>query len=239
MTTWIDGVSLFVDLGGRSGPSSAIRASCGCCCGRSAITVVALALLSWATVVGLGWLLPETVQPALDRAGRLSRRRRLVGRDRGLMLVLSVVLMVPVRRPQSSASFSTKSRRRWRTRHYPTLPPARSPGLAAQVGDSLRFLALVVGGQPRGAGGLPRRSTAGARSCSGRSTASCSGASTSSWSRCASGRPEARGAGRRALLARSGRGHRHRDPAERADAEPRGADDRCRGLHAPGSSVAG
>ena len=47
-------------------------------------------------------------------------------------------------RPPSSASSSTTSPRRSRRGTYPALPPAKALGIGRQVGDALRFLALVV-----------------------------------------------------------------------------------------------
>jgi uncharacterized protein involved in cysteine biosynthesis len=62
----------------------------------------------------------------------------------GLMLLMSVVLMVPVA-AAVVGFFLDDIAAAVEARHYPGLPPAAGPGLAAQVADALRFLALVVG----------------------------------------------------------------------------------------------
>ena len=61
----------------------------------------------------------------------------------GLMLVLSVVLMVPAA-AAVVGFFLDDIAAAVEARHYPALPPAPELGLAAQVADALRFLALVV-----------------------------------------------------------------------------------------------
>ncbi|HPG23193.1 MAG TPA: EI24 domain-containing protein, partial [Amaricoccus sp.] len=59
-----------------------------------AITVIGLALVFWAVMAGLGWLLPESV--ALPWIGPVRFLDDLASLAAvGLMLVLSVVLMVP------------------------------------------------------------------------------------------------------------------------------------------------
>jgi CysZ protein len=135
-------LSLLVDLGralGQLGDPRFLRLLL-----RSlAITVAALAILSWVVVAGLGWILPETVNlPWIGQVGFLDDVASWAAI--GAMLLLSVVLMVPVA-AAVVGFFLDEVAAAVETRSYPALPPARAQTLAAQVGDSLRFFALVVG----------------------------------------------------------------------------------------------
>ncbi|HMR62042.1 EI24 domain-containing protein, partial [Amaricoccus sp.] len=60
-----------------------------------------------------------------------------------LMLVLSVVLMVPTA-AAVVGFFLEEVADAVEAEHYPGLAPAAGPGLSAQIGDALRFFALVV-----------------------------------------------------------------------------------------------
>ena len=107
-----------------------------------AITVIGLALVFWAVMAGLGWLLPESV--ALPWIGPVRFLDDLASLAAvGLMLVLSVVLMVPTA-AAVVGFFLEEVAEAVEAEHYPGLAPVAGPGLSAQVGDALRFFALVV-----------------------------------------------------------------------------------------------
>lgn len=106
------------------------------------LTVAALAVVAWAFVAGVGWLLPETVTlPWVGGVGFLDDFAFWAAA--GGVLALSVVLMVPVA-AGAVGFFLEGVTDAVEARHYPDLPPARKLGLAAQVGDALRFFVLVV-----------------------------------------------------------------------------------------------
>jgi len=135
------GLSLIADLGralGQLGDPRFLRVLLW----ALALTIVALAVIFWAVMAGLGWLLPDSVTlPWIGQVGFLDDVASWAAV--GLMLVLSVVLMVPVA-AAVVGFFLDDIAAAVEARHYPGLPPATEPGLAAQVADSLRFLALVV-----------------------------------------------------------------------------------------------
>ena len=107
-----------------------------------AITVIGLALVFWAVMAGLGWLLPESV--ALPWIGPVRFLDDLASLAAvGLMLVLSVVLMVPTA-AAVVGFFLEEVAEAVEAEHYPELAPVAGPGLSAQIGDGLRFFALVV-----------------------------------------------------------------------------------------------
>ncbi|MCC0067482.1 MAG: EI24 domain-containing protein [Rhodovulum sp.] len=107
-----------------------------------AITVIGLALVFWAVMAGLGWLLPESV--ALPWIGPVRFLDDLASLAAvGLMLVLSVVLMVPTA-AAVVGFFLEEVAEAVEAEHYPGLAPVAGPGLSAQIGDALRFFALVV-----------------------------------------------------------------------------------------------
>ena len=107
-----------------------------------AITVIGLALVFWAVMAGLGWILPESV--ALPWIGPVRFLDDLASLAAvGLMLVLSVVLMVPTA-AAVVGFFLEEVAEAVEAEHYPGLAPVAGPGLSAQVGDALRFFALVV-----------------------------------------------------------------------------------------------
>lgn len=62
----------------------------------------------------------------------------------GLMLLLSVVLMVPVA-AGVVGFFLDAIAAAVEARHYPALPPATDLPLGQQIGDALRFAAIVLG----------------------------------------------------------------------------------------------
>jgi CysZ protein len=106
------------------------------------LTVVALALVFWAVVAGLGWLLPETV--ALPWIGEVGFVDDLASWAAvGLMLVLSVVLMVPVA-AIVVGFFLEDIAAAVEARHYPRLAPAAGVPLGTQVADGLRFFGVLV-----------------------------------------------------------------------------------------------
>lgn len=106
------------------------------------ITVAALALLSAGFVIGLDWILPDSVTlPWIGTVGFVDSLASWAAV--GVMLLLSVVLMVPVAAGVVGFfldDIASAVEARW----YPGLPPARSLGIAAQVSDALRFFGLVV-----------------------------------------------------------------------------------------------
>ena len=107
-----------------------------------AITVIGLALVFWAVMAGLGWLLPESV--ALPWIGPVRFLDDLASLAAvGLMLVLSVVLMVPTA-AAVVGFFLEEVAEAVEAEHYPGLAPVAGPGLSVQIGDALRFFALVV-----------------------------------------------------------------------------------------------
>ena len=106
------------------------------------LTVVALAVAAVGFVAGVGWLLPESV--SLPWVGQVRFLDDLAfWAVVGGVLLLSVFLMVPVA-AGVVGFFLEGVAEAVEARHYPALPPPRRTGLAAQVGDALRFFALVV-----------------------------------------------------------------------------------------------
>lgn len=107
-----------------------------------ALTVVALALVFWAVMLGLGWLMPDTV--TLPWIGETSLVETLADWAAvGLMLALSAVLMVPVA-AGVVGFFLDDIVDAVEARHYPGLPPVRGASLGQQAADALRFFGLVV-----------------------------------------------------------------------------------------------
>jgi uncharacterized protein involved in cysteine biosynthesis len=106
------------------------------------VTLAGFVAVFWAAMVLLGWLLPASL--SLPWIGEVGFLDDLVSWAAiGLMLALSVVLMVPTA-AAVVGFFLDGAAAAVEARHYPALPPARAPGVAAQVGDALRFLGLVV-----------------------------------------------------------------------------------------------
>ncbi len=107
-----------------------------------AVTLGALALVFWAVVGGLGWLLPDTVTlPWIGEVGFIDDI--LSWAAIGLMIALSVVLMVPAA-AAAVGFFLDDVAAAVEARHYPGLPPAEEQPLTGQIADAARFLALVV-----------------------------------------------------------------------------------------------
>lgn len=106
------------------------------------LTAVALAVAAWGFVAGVEWLLPASVElPWIGPVGFVDDLAFWAAL--GGVLVLSVFLMVPVA-AAVVGFFLEGIAEAVEERHYPGLPPARKLGLAAQVGDALRFFVLVV-----------------------------------------------------------------------------------------------
>jgi CysZ protein len=107
-----------------------------------ALTVLALALVFWAVMLGLGWLLPDTISlPWIGQVGFLDSL--ISWAAVGVMLLLSVVLMVPTA-AAVVGFFLDGVVAAVEARHYPGLPPVSELGLGQQAVDALRFLGLVV-----------------------------------------------------------------------------------------------
>lgn len=107
-----------------------------------ALTVAGLAAVFWAVMLGLGWLLPDTVTlPWIGPVGFVEVVADWAAV--GLMLVLSVVLMVPVA-AGVVGFFLDGIVEAVEARHYPALPPVRPAGIGQQAADAARFFGLVV-----------------------------------------------------------------------------------------------
>ena len=118
------------------------------------LTLLALALVFWATMLALGWLLPDTVTlPWIGEVGFVDDLASWAAV--GLMLVLSVVLMVPAA-AGVVGFFLEDVAEAVEARHYPALPPARSPGRAPADRRRAALLRSRRRGEPRGGGRLPR-----------------------------------------------------------------------------------
>jgi uncharacterized protein involved in cysteine biosynthesis len=106
------------------------------------LTVAALAAVFWATMLGLGWLLPDSVTlPWVGQVGFVDDL--LSWAAIGLMLVLSVVLMVPVA-AVVVGFFLDDIAAAVEARHYPGLPAVSGLGVGDTLADSLGFLGVVV-----------------------------------------------------------------------------------------------
>jgi CysZ protein len=106
------------------------------------LTVAALAAVTWAVLLLLGWLLPESVTlPWIGPVGFLDEVA--FWGALGLMLVLSVVLMVPTA-AAVVGFFLDEVAAAVEARHYPALPPAVEMGLGEEVSEAARFFGLVV-----------------------------------------------------------------------------------------------
>lgn len=105
-------------------------------------TIVALALVFWAVVLGLGWLLPETI--SLPWFGPVASLDSILSWAAVVAMVgLSVVLMVPAA-AVAVGFFLDDVAAAVEAKHYAYLPPATDLPVAVQVADSLRFFGLVV-----------------------------------------------------------------------------------------------
>lgn len=106
------------------------------------LTVLALAAVFWLAVLGLGWLLPDSISlPWVGPVGFLDDVA--FWGAAGLMLVLSVVLMVPAA-AAVVGFFLDGIAAAVEARHYPGLPPVAGLGLGQQAADALKFFGLVV-----------------------------------------------------------------------------------------------
>jgi len=106
------------------------------------LTIAALAAVFWAVMLLLGWVLPETVNlPWIGPVGFVDNIASWAAI--GLMLVLSVVLMVPAA-AAVVGFFLDNIADAVEARYYPSLPPVEEQPLVRQVGDSLKFLGLIV-----------------------------------------------------------------------------------------------
>jgi CysZ protein len=134
-------VSLFVDLVralGQLGDPRFLRVVAW----ALGLTVAGLALVFWALMLGLGWLLPDTV--TLPWVGQVDFVASLADWAAvGLMLAASVVLMVPVA-AGVVGFFLDGIVEAVEARHYPGLPAVRTLGWGEQVGDAMRFFGLVL-----------------------------------------------------------------------------------------------
>ncbi len=107
-----------------------------------AATLVALAVVSAAVLVLVGWAVPDSV--TLPWIGQVGFVEDLAfGAAVVAMLALSVVLMVPVA-AGVVGFFLEGVAAAVEERHYPALPPARGMSVGEQMSDGLRFFGLVV-----------------------------------------------------------------------------------------------
>jgi len=108
-----------------------------------ALTVLALVVVFWLAVIGLGWVLPDSVSlPWIGPVGFLDDVA--FWGAVGLMLVLSVVLMVPAA-AAVVGFFLDNIAAAVEARYYPGLPAVTELGVGQQVLDSVKFFGLVVG----------------------------------------------------------------------------------------------
>lgn len=106
------------------------------------LTMLLLAAVFWAVMLGLGWLLPESVTlPWVGQVGFLDDLASWAAV--GLLLVLSVVLMTPVA-AVVVGFFLEGIAAAVEARHYPRLPPATGLPLSVQLRDSVAFMGVVI-----------------------------------------------------------------------------------------------
>ncbi len=111
--------------------------------GAVALTIAALVLVFWAVMLGLGWILPETM--TLPWLGEVSFVDNLLSWAAvGLMIGLSVILMVPAA-ALVVGFFLDSIAAAVEARHYPALPAVTELGISEQVVDSVKFLGVVLG----------------------------------------------------------------------------------------------
>lgn len=107
------------------------------------LTIAALAAMVWGLTTLLGFVLPDSVSlPWIGSVGFVDDA--LSWAAVGVMLALSVVLMVPTA-AAVVGFFLDDVADAVEARHYAQLPPPRQTPIARQIGDSVRFLALVLG----------------------------------------------------------------------------------------------
>jgi CysZ protein len=106
------------------------------------LTLLLLAAFYAALVLGLGWLLPDSVTlPWIGSVGfldELAIGAALIG-----MTVASVFLMIPVASAVTGL-FLEEVAAAVEARHYPGLPAAPGAGLVESLRDSIRFLAVLL-----------------------------------------------------------------------------------------------
>ena len=107
-----------------------------------ALTMLLLGALSWLAGWGASFLptdlgeWPLVGEVTLPESG-------LQGLAVGAVLVASIFLMIPVA-AMVIGFFLEDVAEAVEARHYPALPPARPPGFFANLGNALRFAAIVV-----------------------------------------------------------------------------------------------
>lgn len=135
-------MGLFVDFGralGQMGDPRFLRVLLG----ALALTILGLAALFWAVMLGLGAVLPGTV--TLPWVGQVAFVDDLLSWAAvGLMLTLSVVLMVPVA-AGVVGFFLDGIAAAVEAKHYPALPEVTALPIGQQIGDALKFAGLVLG----------------------------------------------------------------------------------------------
>jgi len=90
----------------------------------------------------VGWLIPDSF--TLPWIGTITWVESLASWGAVLLMMgLSVFLMVPVA-SAFTGLFLDEVAEAVEDRHYPGLPPVDSPGLGEMIGDSLRFLGVIV-----------------------------------------------------------------------------------------------
>jgi CysZ protein len=106
------------------------------------LTMLLLAGFIYVFSVLMGWVLPDQI--SLPWIGVFTVPDALGnGVGFGAGLILSVFLMIPVASVFVGA-FLDQIAGAVETKHYPTLPVVKGPGLGETILDSLRFLGLVV-----------------------------------------------------------------------------------------------
>ncbi len=126
--------------------------------GAVALTIAALVLVFWAVMLGLGWVLPETM--TLPWLGEVSFVDNLLSWAAiGLMIALSVILMVPAA-ALVVGFFLDSIAAAVEARHYPALPPVTELGLSEQVIELGEVSRRRRGGEPARAGDLFRGAAA-------------------------------------------------------------------------------
>jgi uncharacterized protein involved in cysteine biosynthesis len=111
--------------------------------GLGILLSVALLAGAYGVIASLiGWAVPDSF--TLPWIGEVTWIESLLSwGSLALMLVLSVFLMVPVA-AAFTGLFLDRVAEAVEARHYRGLPPARSVSLAEALGDSLRFLAVIL-----------------------------------------------------------------------------------------------
>lgn len=107
-----------------------------------ALTIALLVAISAAVLIFLGWLLPDAI--TLPWIGTISFfGAALSWAAVPFLILLSSVMMVPVA-SAFTGLFLDEIADAVEAEHYPQLPPARHVKLAEAIGDSLRFLGVIL-----------------------------------------------------------------------------------------------